>query len=367
MYCENCGAKIDDDSRYCINCGHIIENSQDKFNCKGMSKKSGMIRNIVVIVVIICVVMVSIFAISKIIHNSGEEHQKNSEVSLRRESRKEEDSSAAEDFENSAGIESDNSEVLEDYSDMEEQIENYCEVNLNEKDYSFYVSILDDSYEYDKNSHPSRAGQSGRIFVIEYITEAIGDGRMQSSDKILDIIRTTATGDEPSSYELVKTITGDFAEGLDLVDDYVVNEGYSDTTINRFNGDAGNHTDKSPNQTSARDTGRSITHIFKMASEGNRFATEVLQILGTEASSKAGIASTVRASSSDAEIYNFAASYTACENDMAVIEYKGKVFVISFMIGGLSENGVEHDSAFQNMHKLVDIVWSSCISKVESS
>lgn len=237
-----------------------------------------------------------------------------------------------------------------------EKVEDYEMHQNGFDDHSLYFADIYEGMEYSFNAHPQRAGASCRIFVLEYITEAIQNGDMEYSDQLIQLVKTTATGDEPSSYLLVQSITGNFAEGLDLVGNFVQEKGYKDTTVNRFNGDCGNHPQNTPNQTSAQDTGQSMWHIYNAAQRGNKFAKDVLSILATDASPKKGIAAGVWAVCDDVSISNFAGSYLVCENDVALITDGAKVYIISMMFGSLDDAASEHEEALRHMHDISQMI-----------
>lgn len=362
MFCEKCGMKMDDDAVFCPNCGATVEEENNAFVAKESEKSHKGLTVLIVIIAFLCVAAIGVAAmvIYREKSGSGEEEREISETDTVVQS-DETDGSESVSLDDE---QEDESTYYQKLDEINKAVDSYMGTSVYNGDCSFYycASPEDGKDEEAWNSHASRAGASGRIFVIEYIVDAVGNGSMTGSDSILSIIRTTATGDEPSSHQLVETITGNFAEGLEMIDRFVEDKGYTDTTINRFNGDAGNHADTSPNQTSARDTGRSLMHIYQESKSGNEFASKVLQILCSESSSKAGIASSVRAVSPEASVYNFPGSYTACENDMAVIECDGQAIVISYMIGSLTESEETHTKAMQCMHDLTDIVWDKFIN-----
>ncbi len=129
-------------------------------------------------------------------------------------------------------------------------------------------------------------------------------------------------------------------------------EGNQDTIINRFNGDIGNHTSTMPNQTSVKDTGKSMLYLFKEAQAGNHFAQDLLDIFKSELSSKDGIAKGAESVDKGITVHNFRASYTECENDTAVISYGENKIIISIMVSNLTDNRRDHTVALENIREL---------------
>lgn len=368
-FCENCGAKLEEDDKFCPVCGNKIDNGEVLEQEEISPPKKRKSKKVILIVFIVLLLIASAGAAGLYMIDKKEEEVEK-EDQREQERIEEQDLEGEREEENTEGEEKEDladraneSEISADYTSMEAAVSDYCENSMSGANYSFYFASPEEDYEFELNSHPSRAGASGRIFVIEYIVDAVRKGEMQSSEDLLNIIRTTSTGEEPSSYSLVEQITGNYAEGLDRVRSFVEQMGYQNTSINRFNGESGNNAVNSPNQTSARDTGISISHIYEASQNGNTFASDVLEILASESSSKKGIAAEIANHFSGSVVYNFPGTYVECENDAAVVIYNGKPYVISFMMGDLHVSEGLAEQALQCMHDLTGIVCEEGIAK----
>lgn len=250
---------------------------------------------------------------------------------------------------------------------LQTEINTYIKDEGVNKSLSIYYKELDSGKKFIKNSHSMRAAASGRIFVLEYIMEAIDEGRMSRSPELMETIKTTVTGDEPSSRKLVQLITGDYDESLELVKAFVESKGYKDTTINRFHGDLGSGSVNTPNETSVKDTAAAMIHIYRASEDGNQFAKELLDIMATDASPKKGLAEGARQANSAIDVSNFEATYTVCENDVALVQYEGRPVVISVMIAGLTDSQVEHPEALENIRTIARMICETLYEENQES
>lgn len=336
-FCPFCGAENERDAQFCIVCGADIWNVEQKCEAEKRGIFSLKSRKLVIGVIIAAMLAATGTAIFLMFFCNGGETQKMQKQERQISERKEETSS-----EESTRI----------HQNLQASLKNYIQTNGVNGSVSVYYEELSSGESFCYHSHSMRAGQSGRIFVFEYLMEAVANGKMQPTEELMHTIKLTATGDEPASHRLVAQITGDFAEGLDRVSEYVQERGYSETIINRFNGDSGNNTSTMPNQTSARDTAQSMKHIYKTAEKGNLFAQDLIDILATDVSLKKGISTGVKQSSTDIAISNLEASWTECENDVAVLIGKGKTVILSIAIAELTDSESEHEAAMGNIHEI---------------
>lgn len=336
-FCPFCGAENEGDAQFCIVCGADIWNVKQKRE----AEKNGLLnlksKEVIIGVIIAMIFIAAGTAFWLIFSHNGKESQTTQKPEIQTSERESETP-----LEASARI----------HQNLRVSLENYIQTNGVNGSVSMYYEELSSGESFSFHSHSMRAGQSGRIFVFEYIMEAIADGNMQRTEELMHTIKQTATGDEPASHRLVEMITGDFAEGLDLVSKYTQEQGYSETIINRFNGDIGNHTSTMPNQTSAGDTAKSIKHIYETAEKGDAFAQDLLDILATDASLKKGIYAGVKQTGDHIAVSNLEASWTECENDVAVLTENGKTVILSIMIAELTSNESEHEKAMENIHEI---------------
>ncbi len=336
VLCPYCGAKNESDAQFCIECGRDIWNlpaNPEREPGGELLSKSRKFLIVAIIIVILAVIGAAIWFFWQ-------------------QDRREEPKEGKQTEQKTSAEEKTSGKSADAHRKLQASLKDYLESNGINQSVSVYYEELSSGKTFSYNSHSMRAGQSGRIFVFEYIMEAIEAGRMSQSEELLRTIKETAGGDEPASHRLVEMITGNFAESLDLVSEYVQAEGYNETVINRFNGDIGNHTSTMPNQTSVNDTAKSLRHIYSEAQTGNSFAGELLDILATNASLKQGIAKAAKQLGDGASVSNLEASWTECENDTAVVSYNGKSVLISIMIADLSESSAEHAQAMENMHEI---------------
>lgn len=329
-FCPFCGAENEKDAQYCISCGSDMWNLKQKQISQSGSRKAGTVAIVFVAVAVIVAIGAWIF--------------------LHKDTEKKADTPVKETVSTTEKQPEKNTKAKEKdkHRELQSHLQTYIQSSGVNRTISVYYADLNDGQEYAYHSQSMRAGQSGRIFVLEYIVEAVRTGSMQRTAELMNTIKRAAGGDEPASHKLVTLITGDFAQSLDLVSEYVKQQGYTDTVINRFNGDIGNHTSTGPNQTSAHDTGKSIANIYQAAQKGDAFAQEVLDLLSTNASLKKGIA----AGAANASVSNLEASYTACENDTAIITRNGHSIALSIMISDLTEDGNEYQKAMENINSI---------------
>lgn len=340
MICKYCHAKIPDHSVYCPCCGSYVQSADKEKKGRGQVQ-SGTGKRTFVLLVIILLLLAAIgsFIFFKFFLQQDQD------------SSKEGPQTAVSDF-----YEKEQISIKKKHENLQSKIRSYIQSEGINDTVSVYYKDLNDGIEFECYSRSMRAAQSGRIFVLEYIAQTIESGDMSSSQELLDTIKTTATGDEPSSRRMVEMITGNFAQGLDLVSQYVKQKGYHHTIINRFNGDIGNHTTTMPNQTSAKDTGKSMACLFDMAEQGNDFAKDVLEILAGNASSKRGIPEAELIKDKKIQSSNFSASYTECENDTAVLICGKNKVVLSIMITELTDRDIEHSQAVRNLQEISNLV-----------
>lgn len=357
MICPNCGTQIPEGTSYCPLCGSdiiekeetlstqnndIVMKKEDKNEVPSGKEKKGRCQKKQLIIVggfLVVIVVVVVLGLSLKNHNTNVEPptEQNNVESIK-----------------SAQKDNDATQTVLNHQELQSYLESYINTNGVNQSVSVYYDNLADGEEFSYNSQSMRAGQSGRIFVMEYIMDAILAGQMEQTEELMETLEKAAMGDEPASHRLVELITGDFAESLDLVSEYVQKKGYNQTIINRFNGDIGNHTSTMPNQTSVKDTGRSIRHIYDMAQSGDTFAKDLLKLLSSNASLKNGIAVGAYNTDGAIEISNLEARWTECENDVAIVTYGDQTIIISIMIAELTEDESEHDLAMQNIHEITE-------------
>ena len=78
----------------------------------------------------------------------------------------------------------------------------------------------------------------------------------------------------------------------------------------------------------------------------------MLDILATDASLKKGIYAGVKQTGDHIAVSNLEASWTECENDVAVLTENGKTVILSIMIAELTSNESEHEKAMENIHEI---------------
>ena len=364
MFCINCGTKNVDNSSFCIGCGKPLKTKRNR--------SKTWLKVLVGIIIAAGLSLLGIFIfmnqnnkqLESVGYSSIENGNKSNsslydgDAPVVSNDNKMADSDFVISMDTMDVYTSDMPEMMQERMALAKSIDTFCSENLRQFDFSFYYTDSS-GYEYCYNSHDTRAGASCRIFVIEYIMDAISAGTMENSQRLLDTIEVTMTGDEPSSHDLVEMITGDFNTGLDLVSSYVKERGYDNTLVNRFYGDTGNNMNDTPNHTSAQDIGQCMLHIYEEAHQGSEFARAVLGIFYVQKPSDQSMAGGIFRTDVSAFVYSFPAAYLGWENDVILVEDMGTdtVAVISFMVQDIGESEADHSYVRSCMAELAGLVW----------
>lgn len=331
--CPVCGEKNETDADFCISCGSNLSTGA---SAPGSSPGGNRKR--------ILLLVIGVLLIAGIVGSLWFVHERN-----QKEQEKNHGGSSGKETVQPAG---EMQQIdRQKHESLQESLASYIEENGVNDTVSVYYKDLSDGEEFELGSRSMRAGQIGRIFVMEYIMEQIYEGNIEDTPELANTIDTTLTGDEPSSRRLVELITGDFADGLSRVSDFVRERGYIHTQINRFNGDPGRSPQTTPNQTSAWDIGKCMAVLYENAQEGDVFAQNLMDSM-QRICLKTGMAEGAADFQSPGEVINFTASYIECENETAVITCGGKSVVIGAMITELVDDEQMHEKALENLQEI---------------
>lgn len=239
---------------------------------------------------------------------------------------------------------------VEGLGELRSQIEEALAVY--EGQWSVYVYNLNTNEYLNINSHPMKAASLIKLYIMGAVYEKIEAGEIQQTEEINQLLRQMITvSDNESANELVRRMspTGDdHAQGMEAVNTYVQQEGYTDTSQGRDLRDYREVPADGENYTSAKDCGNFLKSVYQMTCVSQQASTEMMNLLKQQqrrGKIPAGLPEGIQSANKTGELSD-------TENDAAVIFGQSGDYILCVMAQDLSDTALAQTN-LRNISKFV--------------
>lgn len=239
---------------------------------------------------------------------------------------------------------------VEGLGELRSQIEEALAIY--EGQWSVYVYNLNTNEYLNINSHPMKAASLIKLYIMGAVYEKIEAGEIQQTEEISQLLRQMITvSDNESANELVRRLspTGDdHAQGMEAVNTYVQQEGYTDTSQGRDLRDYREVPVDGENYTSAKDCGNFLKSVYRMTCISQQASTEMMNLLKQQqrrGKIPAGLPEGIQSANKTGELSD-------TENDAAVIFGQSGDYILCVMAQELSDTTLAQTN-IKNISKFV--------------
>ena len=241
---------------------------------------------------------------------------------------------------NSSNNNSSNNNDTSTNESLEKQIDNYLDKNGASGDWAVYVKNLKTKkVDVSINEDDKKVAASEiKLFIMASLYDRVNKGTIKEKDISEKVKKMITVSDNDATNDLIKNY------GMDAINDYISNNHYNKTELNRYMLSQGKE-----NYTSAQDIATLLEKIYKNQLVNKKYSQKMLNFLKSqELKSKipSGVPSGIKTASKTGEL-------STVENDAAIVYGKSGDYIIVV----LSDNLKDTSTARTNIKEISSLVY----------
>ena len=222
-----------------------------------------------------------------------------------------------------------------------------------EGEWSVYVKNLSTDEAFVLNDQPMKSASVMKLFIMGTVYKAFECGELERTEEIMSLMnKMISYSDNASSNELLSRLgSGSYADGIEKVNAFIKEYGFSDMTM-EYNGFDDSATIMDPehfNQVTAKDCGKLLEDIYRRIWVSRGVSNEIEDMLlaqQTRYKIPAGLPESVLCGNKTGEM-------DATENDAAIIYAKDCDYILVVLSNGWSSK----DQAITRIQSVSSLVY----------
>ena len=222
-----------------------------------------------------------------------------------------------------------------------------------EGEWSVYVKNLSTNEAFVLNDQPMKSASVMKLFIMGTVYKAFECGELERTEEIMSLMnKMISYSDNASSNELLSRLgSGSYADGIEKVNAFIKEYGFSDMTM-EYNGFDDSATIMDPehfNQVTAKDCGKLLEDIYRRIWVSRGVSNEIEDMLlaqQTRYKIPAGLPESVLCGNKTGEM-------DATENDAAIIYAKDCDYILVVLSNGWSSK----DQAITRIQSVSSLVY----------
>ena len=222
-----------------------------------------------------------------------------------------------------------------------------------EGEWSVYVKNLSTDEAFVLNDQPMKSASVMKLFIMGTVYKAFECGELERTEEIMSLMnKMISYSDNASSNELLSRLgSGSYADGIEKVNAFIKEYGFSDMTM-EYNGFDDSATIMNPehfNQVTAKDCGKLLEDIYRRIWVSRGVSNEIEDMLlaqQTRYKIPAGLPESVLCGNKTGEM-------DATENDAAIIYAKDCDYILVVLSNGWSSK----DQAITRIQSVSSLVY----------